>query len=176
MKLCLIFLSVAFLGAMAARLPRDSCHKKDRWRRLNSGPVCFGARGNQFGRFYIPPGGGNIGAIKLVYLYGYVSCAAQDYTRWSHWGCSGQEISIAITTSANHILLPASQLIPHAHLWSKIPGYDSQSPELVLTFFNHPRQMTSGQELRLWYGEDLASYTEGDNGGRVCCDVYGLFI
>lgn len=153
----------------------------DRWRRLNSEPVCFGARGNQFGRFYIPPGGGNIGAIKLVHLYGYVSCDTRYSTHWSYWGCAynggvKQKISIAITTSANHILLPASQLIPDASLWSTIPGYDSQSPELVLTFFNHPRQMTSGQELRLWYGEDLASYTEGDNGGRVCCDVYGLFI
>ena len=153
----------------------------DRWRRLNSEPVCFGARGNQFGRFYIPPGGGNIGAIKLVYLYGYVSCDTRYSTHWSYCGCAyhggvKQRISIAITTSANHILLPASQLIPDASLWSTIPGYDSQSPELVLTFFNHPRQMTSGQELRLWYGEDLASSTEGDNGGRVCCDVYGLFI
>ena len=36
--------------------------------------------------------------------------------------------------------------------------------------------MASGEELRLWYGEDLANVFEEDNGGRVCCDVYGLII
>jgi len=28
--------------------------------------------------------------------------------------------------------------------------------------------------LRLWYGEDLKGYTDSDNGGRTCADVYGL--
>ena len=153
----------------------------DRWRKLNSGPVCFGARDNQFGRFYIPPGGGSVGAIKLVHLYGYVSCDTRYSIHWSYWGCAyhggiQQRVSVAITTSGNHVLLPASQLGPDPGLWTTIPGYDSQSPELVLSFFSHPRPMTSGEELRLWYGEDLASRTEEDNGGRVCCDVYALFI
>ena len=153
----------------------------DRWRKLNSGPVCFGARDNQFGRFHIPPGGGNVGAIKLVHLYGYVSCDTRQSIYWSYWGCAyrssvKEKVSIAITTSSNHILLPVSQLVPDPGLWTTIPGYDSQSAELVLSFFSHPRSMTSGEELRLWYGEDLTSSTEEDNGGRVCCDVYALFI
>ena len=29
--------------------------------------MCFGARGNQFGKFSIPLRGGSVGAIKLVY-------------------------------------------------------------------------------------------------------------
>jgi len=36
--------------------------------------------------------------------------------------------------------------------------------------------VSGGQSLRLWYGEDLVGYTEGDNAGWVCCDVYGLYI
>lgn len=143
--------------------------------------MCFGTRDSQFGRFYIPRGGGNVAAIKLVHLYGYVSCDTRYPIHWSYWGCAyhggvKEKISIAITTSANHILLPASQLIPAANLWTTIPGYDSKTPELVLSFFNHPRPMTSGEELHLWYGEDLVDYTEQDNGGRVCCDVYALFM
>lgn len=153
----------------------------DRWRKLNSGPVCFGARDNQFGKFYIPPGGGSVGAIKLVYLYGYVSCYTPDPIHWSYWGCANhryvkQRVSVAITTSGNHVLLPASQLASDPGLWTTVPGYNSESPELVLSFYSHPRPMTPGEELRLWYGEDLRGSHEGNNGGRVCCDVYGLFI
>ena len=143
--------------------------------------MCFGSKDNQFGRFHIPPGDGSVGAIKLVHLYGYVSCDTRNSIHWSHWGCAyhgdiKQKVSIAITTSGNHILLPASQLASDSALRTTIPGYDSQSPELVLSFFSNPRPMTSGEELRLWYGEDLANLFEGDNGGRVCCDVYGLII
>lgn len=36
--------------------------------------------------------------------------------------------------------------------------------------------MIFGEELCLWYGEDFVSFIEGDNGGCVCCDVYGFFI
>ena len=116
-----------------------------------------------------------------MHLYGYVSCDTRYSIHWSYWGCAyhggiKQRVSVAITTSGNHILLPASQLAPDPALWTTILGYDSQSPELVLSFFSHPRSMTSGEELRLWYGEDFSGITEGDNGGRVCCDVYGLFI
>ena len=143
--------------------------------------MCFGARDNQFGRFYIPPGGGSVGAIKLVHLYGYVSCDTRNSIHWSYWGCANhggikERVSVAITTSGNHVLLPVSQLAIDSGLWTTIPGYNSQSPELVMAFYNHPRPMISGEELRLWYGEDLKGSTEGDNGGRVCCYVYALFI
>lgn len=122
-----------------------------------------------------------MGAIKLVYLYGYVSCYTPDPIHWSYWGCANhgyvkQRVSVAITTSGNHVLLPASQLASDPGLWTTVPGYNSESPELVLSFYSHPRPMTPGEELRLWYGEDLRGSNEGTNGGRVCCDVYGLFI
>ena len=44
----------------------------DRWQKLNRYPVCFGAKGDKFGTFRAPAG--RLAAIKLVYLYGYVSC------------------------------------------------------------------------------------------------------
>ena len=45
-----------------------------------------------------------------------------------------------------------------------------------MSVFAHPRSVIRGEELRLWYGEDLADYSEADNGGRVCCDVYALYV
>ena len=83
--------------------------------------MCFGTRDNQFGKFRIPPGDGSVGAIKLVHLYGYVSCDNQNSIHWSHWGCAHHEdikkkVSVAITTSGDHVLLPASQLDSHSPL------------------------------------------------------------
>ena len=152
----------------------------DPWTKLNTAPVCFGAKGNQFGKFYVPSDG-KLLAIKLVHLHGYVSCVNYRVSHWSHWGCGTYssligQVSVAITTSGNHILLPPSQFITGSGKWSKIPGYNSWSPELVLSVFSSPLTVTSGQELRLWYGEDLVNYTESDNGGKSCCEVFARFV
>ena len=153
-----------------------------RWRKVNSSPVCFGARNHQFGRFYVPSSG-KLGAIKLVHRYGYVSCDTRKTSFWSYWGCGDNPwsgikdlVDIVITNSANHILFPPSQFIAMSTKWSKAPGYNSLSPELVLSVFSHPHLVNSRQELRLWYGEDLVNRSEGDNGGKACCDVYVDYV
>lgn len=85
----------------------------------------------------------------------------------------GSYVDVTITTSGNRILLPPSQFITMSSTkWSKIPGYNSLSPELVLSVFSSPPAVASGQELRLWYGEDLVNKIESDNGGISCCEVY----
>ena len=148
---------------------------------MNFSPVCFGAKNQQFGRFFAHSvSGGKLAAVKLVHLYGYVTCDTRHISYWSYWGCgayySGDKIDVVITTATNHVLLPPSQLIVHQGAqWAKIPGYTSVSPELVLSFFN-PYSVQSGQELRLWYGEDLKNAGEWDNGGTACIDVYALYV
>ena len=119
--------------------------------------------------------------MKLVHLYGYVSClASASVTYWSPFSCSdypglGAYTGVTITTAGNTVLLPPKQLSLSSG-WSFIPGYDGQSTELVLTkFSDQPVAVTSGQELRLWYSEDLMNGPEGDNGGRSCCDVFAIF-
>ena len=143
--------------------------------------MCFGARDNRFGKFLVPFSG-KLASVKLVHVYGYVTCDKNKAYHWSYWGC-GQHSSVktnvdaVITTSGGSILLPSSQFITHKTLkWSLIPGYNSLSPELVLSAFSNPPSATRGQELRLWYGEDLAKTGEGDNGGTSCCDVYARLI
>ena len=153
----------------------------DRWQKLNHYPVCFGAKGDKFGTFSAPAG--RLAAIKLVYLYGYVSCRTLVSSYWSYWGCGDNptngkntQVNVVITNSSNHILLPPNQFIGDVtNKWYTIPGYNSLSPELVLSVFLNPISVPSNQVLRLWYGEDLANQNEGDNGGRVCADVYSTY-
>ena len=122
--------------------------------------------------------------FKLVHQSGYVSCDTNSVRHWSFWGCGEhpslkKHVDPVITTRSNQILLPLSPFFTHrVHgrgKWSELPGYNSRSKEIVLPFFS-PYSVRSGQQFRLWYGEDLAGYTEGDNGGNVCCDVYALYI
>ena len=133
------------------------------------------------------PSRGRLAAIKLVHLYGYVSCNTNgDSNSWSYWGCgysSGSlkdKVNVVITASSNHIILPPNQLIVTESLaagkWYYNVGYSSLSPELVLSVFSDPLLVSSGQEFRVCYGEDLVNYYDHDNGGKVCSDVYALYV
>ena len=110
-----------------------------------------------------------------------MSCYTSVTSYWSYWGCNdnpvtGPRVNVVITNLSNHILLPPNQFIDDvtSH-WYKNPGYNSLSPELVLSVFLNPISVPSNQVLRLWYGEDLTNQSEGDNGGRVCTDVYSIY-
>lgn len=142
-------------------------------------PVCFSARNTRYGTFYTPRHG-RVAAVQLIHLYGYVSCHIHNADNWSFWGCGHglkDLVNVVITRSSNHMILPPNQFIGNrAGKWSKVPGYNSFSPEIVLSVFSHPIYMSKHTQLRLWYGEDLVNYTEGDNGGRVCTDVYLLYV
>ena len=156
-------------------------YSTDRWEKQNTSPVCFGAKDNQYGRFYVTGSYRKLAAVKLVHLYGYVSCYTRYVSHWSYWGCGSYrgalgKINVVITTSGNHVLLPPRQFIARAgSKWFQVPGYNSLSPELVLSFFS-PSRVNRRQELRVWYGEDLMNTSEGDNGGTACVDVYAIFV
>ena len=146
--------------------------------------MCFGAKHNVFGKFQLPSSG-KLAAIKLVHLYGYVSCLAPHPSHWSYWGCAHHGgttnyNNVVITDAHNHIILPPSQLIVTGSLapgkWYYNVGYSSVSPELVLSVFSHPLHVSSGQEFRVWYGEDLVNFYDHDNDGKVCSDVYALYV
>ena len=100
------------------------------WRKVNKWPVCFEAKGNRFGRFYVPRG--RLAAIKLVHLNGYVSCHVHGLFFWSYWGCGDNPsmglntlVNAVITDSDNHILLPPNQFQKISNLkWYRVPGYN----------------------------------------------------
>lgn len=153
----------------------------DHWLKLSFRPVCFGARDNQHGTFSVLYSG-KLAAIKLVHLSGSVSCDTRlGVSHWSFWGCGSHKhlkdhVDVTITTSSNHLISPPSQFMTYGGgKWSQIPGFNSFSPEIVLPFFPF-YSVNSGQQLHLWYGEDLVDQSEFDNGGTVCCDVYALYL
>ena len=128
--------------------------------------MCFGAKDGQFDRFVVEVGGA-VKSVKLVHVSGSVSCKNGDS---SNWGCLLLDsLSTALTTSNNVILLPESQ-----EQWYKLPGYTPTSKEIVFTDLKNPLILSSGQELRIWYGEDLFNrgQNEYDNSGTTCADVY----
>ena len=117
------------------------------WRKINSAPVCFGAKDNQFGRFQVELGG-SIQAVKLVHLSGQVTCNHREVNAWSKWGCgppySVLLIHVFLTDASNTILLPMGQSSRYT-----IPGYDAQSSEIVFSVFPSPLHLSSNKELRL---------------------------
>ena len=145
------------------------------WRKLNSAPVCFGARDNQFGRFQVEVGG-FLQAVKLVHLSGQVTCNRREVNNgWSKWGCSPHVsallIHVFLTDASNTILLPMGQSSGYT-----IPGYDAQSSEIVFSVFPTPLHLSSNKELRLWYEEDLQDRYELDNDGTSCTDVFAKYL
>ena len=123
------------------------------WQKANTAPVCFGTRDTQPGSFYLPSGGG-LAAIKLVHLYGYVSCDVRHPQHWSFWGCGQhsslkQEVDVVITKSDDkQIILPPAEFMKYNHQggkWARVPGYDSFSKEIVLTPFGKPYPVVAGQ-------------------------------
>ena len=144
--------------------------------------MCFGAEGNKYGSFNVPKSG-KIAAVKLIHLSGYVSCAQSQIPNWSFWGCGNHHllknhVSLAITTSSNVLLMPPNQFFTFkegAGKWADLPGYNSFSRKIILPRFS-PYSVSTGQELRLWYGEDLVAHTESNNAGWVCCNVYVLYV
>ncbi|XP_015767472.1 PREDICTED: uncharacterized protein LOC107346208 [Acropora digitifera] len=141
------------------------------WRRLNSNPVCFGAKDNQYGTFVVEVGG-HIDAVKLVHLHGKVSCDVSKGL-WSNWGCGSNFLMVLLTNSTNAVLIPK---VEEGHHKYKIEGYNSTSPEIIWKNFTTPIGLTSEQELRLWFGQDLLDINEGGNNGTSCTDVFALYL
>jgi len=136
--------------------------------------VCFGARDSKYGKFELQQEGMMTG-IKIVHKGGYVTC---NNNAKSNWGCTPGHVhlSVYITDTANQKILPKHVTeVGSSKAWFVLPGYNSKSPELVFTDMCSPMYAHKGQELRLWYGEDLVGHTESDNGGKSCADVYARF-
>ena len=116
--------------------------------------------------------------MKLVHRSGYVSCSAAA-SSGSNWGCSGSSTALAmiVTDARNRIIYPSPRLVTvNSGGWYTLPGYTSSSPELILTDFGNPKYLITNEKLRIWYGEDLKGYTESDNHGSTCMDIYAYFI
>jgi len=128
----------------------------------------MGAKDNQSGKFFTHMVG-KISALKLVHISGRVGCTL-DHT--SKWGCDDSSyLYILITDDQNSVVFPEYYNGQNSYT---LPGFTSNSPDLLLTF-SIPLEVTAGQEYRVWYSEDLRSFTEFDNHGATCMRVIVIY-
>ena len=164
---------ITMLAVVFPSLSEASSKTCPRWVKLNKSPVCFGAKGNQFGHFTYHR---NIfvSSFMLVHRSGNVTC---DRSQFSYWGCAPNNpvLLVILTDRNNKIIAPNASIVKKGGSY-KLPGYTSSSSALVFCAPKKPHCVFANSELRLWYGEDLRASTESDNGGRTCADVYGLLV
>ena len=168
------FLMIAMLAGVVF-FPREALSKTcARWVKLNKSPVCFGAKGNQYGRFTYHR---NIFVSSFMFVHraGKVSCSKGSKNNFSYWGCNANhpELFTILTDQNNKILAPEATAVNKQGNY-KLTGYTSSSSALVFCTPKKPHCVFANSELRLWYGQDLRGYTESNNGGKTCADVYGL--
>ena len=92
------------------------------WVKVNSSPVSFGTKNNQYGTFTMPFTG-DLAAMKLVNLHGYVTCDTRHSNYYSYWGCGSlrnQQVDVVITDDTNQVLLPIDALILNDDLTSNV--------------------------------------------------------
>ena len=145
------------------------------WVKLNKAPVCFGAKGNQFGSFTYDR---NIfvRSFMLVHRSGKVTCYNKNARRYSYWGCDPNQATLIVilTDQNNKILAPEASTVSKGG-WYTLKGYTSSSSVLVFCAPKKPHCVLAGTQLRLWYGEDLRrDAIEDDNGGKTCADVFAM--
>ena len=150
-----------------------------RWE-LQAENICYKAKEGNYGVLKLRQEG-LLRGIMLKHVSGNLTCFAEDPQRTSLWGCStinkGQKdlrVTTIVTDASNSVVFPAdfSNALPHF----KVPGFNPNMSEiLVFTNLAYPNFFNKGQELRIWYSEDLFHVTAADNGGTHCVNVYTKF-
>ena len=149
----------------------------EKWKKINTGPVCFGARDDSYGAFNIR----EIGVMytfKLVHLSGSVRCNP-DYPP-SYWGCDHPSLGDArletvITFKNRSALLLADYREKGCGPLYKIEGVGVNDNELRFNNLPTPISVSVGDEFQIWYGQDLSNCSEHNNSGQTCADVYAWY-
>ena len=155
----------------------------ENWKKINTDPVCFGAKDDSYGTFNITESG-VIYTFKLVHLSGSVSCNPEYPS--SFWGCEhpnfGEETLLTIITFQNGSVLLLADYIKSqgkgggcTYYSYKIDGVAVNETELRFNILPSPISVSVGQEFQLWYGADLKDCYEFDNSGQTCADVYAWY-
>ena len=159
------------------------------WQKINEDPVCFGARGDQYGAFHITKTG-NVKAMELVHRSGSIKC--NRVTSASYWSCTNlnfyaNNTFMTIITNANKkALMPTEKDLKmfnfekHSCKQKKhfyvLEGIKQGSSELVLSSHSSPLRLLKNQELQIWYGQDWANCSERGNNGTTCVDVFAWYM
>ena len=149
----------------------------ENWKKINTGPVCFGARDNSYGAFKIRESG-VIRTFKLVHLNGSVRCH-RDYPP-SYWGCVnpvyGDTRLLTVITFRNESRLSLADYKKRGcDSPYKIEGVGVNETELRFNNLPSPMSVSVGDEFQIWYVQDLLNCSEDNNSGQTCADVYAWY-
>ena len=142
------------------------------WKSIGTG--CVSARGNHFKLFTYHGPSGFVRALRLTHQSGKIGCAPGQF---SNWGCNHvYRTNMFVTDVKNVVMYPSTVLVKTAvGGWYLLPGYIENSPNLVFSDVGD-RYIYNGQQMRVWYGEDLYDHTEYDNHGHTCFKVELYFV
>ncbi|CAH3179948.1 unnamed protein product, partial [Porites evermanni] len=149
----------------------------EKWKKINTGPVCFGARNDLHGAFNITESG-VIYTFKLVHLNGSIRCNAKYPP--SYWGCVnpyyGDTRLLTVLTfknrSALFLAVYKNETCGYPY---RIEGVGVNETELRFNNLPSPISVSVGDEFQIWYGQDLKNCYESDNRGQTCADVYAWY-
>ena len=148
----------------------------EKWKKINTGPVCFGARDDSYGTFNIRESG-VIHTFKLVHLSGSISCSPD--TPPSYWGCEnsgyGDKRLLTVITFKNRSALLLADYTKGCGDPYKIEGVGVNDTELRFNNLFTPISVSVGKEFQIWYGQDLTNCSDDNNNGQTCADVYAWY-
>ena len=148
---------------------------------MNETPVCINTKYDAPGSFSSPYEG-FIGGIKLIHIYGQVTCDTKSDYFESNWGCNRDilnPLGIFITDRHRRVIFNRTGSDPPGNVrvpWYSSNLFDGSSDELVFNRMNDPVYANPNSKLFVWYGEDLINKEEDNNSGKTCVDVYAHFI
>ena len=85
---------------------------------------------------------------------------------------------MTVITYSNKTVLPLAEFLKGSngkYYTYQLDGADVNSTTLVFKLLPTPLVVLVGQQFQLWYAHDLVDYTEYNNGGKTCTDVYALY-
>ena len=131
----------------------------------------LGAKNNSYEKFDLHTSGG-IAALKLTHISGAVSNGRNN--EGANWG-SPRKIRTIITNERNKVVLPENYHLFHPNGYT-LEGYRSTSPEIVFRLASlSPAHDPITKVLKIWFVEDLFDYSQKDNSGETCADVFVLY-
>ena len=157
------------------------------WQKVNTEPVCFGARNNKYGAFNITKTG-LLKTMKLVHKSGSIKCNTDEPS--SYWGCTylpsycnNGLMTIVTNAKKEAILPPAGNLKANykadcnnkKHFYS-LNGTNHTSPELVYRDLPNKVSVSRSHEMQIWFGQDWIDCSEHNNDDETTCvDVYAWY-
>ena len=85
---------------------------------------------------------------------------------------------MTVITYSNKTVLPLAEFLKgndRTYYTYQLDGADFNSATLVFKLLPTPLVVLVGQQFQLWYAHDLVNYTEYNNDGKTCADVYALY-